>query len=186
VLGHANKTNWTVNLLDKLLSLDVGHAVHTGDTITMVVQSASQSHCHLAPSRYSSDTRSWQRQACRRALCCRVSPSIPRVVTYPTDRTRPVSAMFDSSWTPRILCSRIDETSVGEAFASAYVRVWRAETAGAAFRCRRPVSLAEKRDGRQKRHQTRAAPVQAPDARPMPMRRGKRAQLSFRVACRVD
>jgi hypothetical protein len=71
--------------------------------------------------------------------------------TYPTDRTRPVSARPDSSWTPRILCSRMDETSVGEAFASAYVRVWRAETIGAAFRCRDLVSLTENRASRQKR-----------------------------------
>lgn len=39
--------------------------------------------------------------------------------TYPTERTRPVSAKLDSSDTPRILCSRMEETSVGEAFASA-------------------------------------------------------------------
>ncbi|KAI1436683.1 hypothetical protein GGR50DRAFT_183973 [Xylaria sp. CBS 124048] len=39
--------------------------------------------------------------------------------TYPTERTRPVSARLDSSETPRILCSRMEETSVGEAFASA-------------------------------------------------------------------
>lgn len=38
--------------------------------------------------------------------------------TYPTERTRPVSARPDSSWTPRILCSRMEETSVGEALAS--------------------------------------------------------------------
>jgi len=59
-----------------------------------------------------------------------------RSATYPTDRTRPVSARLFSSWTPRILCSRMDDTSVGDAFASAYVRLWRAETVGAAFRCR--------------------------------------------------
>lgn len=41
------------------------------------------------------------------------------VMTYPTDRTRPVSARPDSSWTPRMRCSRMEETSVGEAFASA-------------------------------------------------------------------
>lgn len=29
----------------------------------------------------------------------------------------------------------MDETSVGEALASAYVRAWMAETVGAAFRC---------------------------------------------------
>jgi hypothetical protein len=38
---------------------------------------------------------------------------------YPTDRTRPVSDRPASSCTPRILCSRMDETSVGEALASA-------------------------------------------------------------------
>lgn len=38
------------------------------------------------------------------------------------DKTRPVSAKEASSATPRILCSRIEETSVGEALASlAYV-----------------------------------------------------------------
>jgi hypothetical protein len=42
-----------------------------------------------------------------------------RAVTYPTERTRPVSATLASSWTPRILCSRREETSVGEALASA-------------------------------------------------------------------
>jgi hypothetical protein len=41
------------------------------------------------------------------------------IVAYPTERTRPVSARLFSSWTPRILCSRMEETSVGEAFASA-------------------------------------------------------------------
>jgi len=39
--------------------------------------------------------------------------------TYPTDKTRPVSARLASSCTPLIRCSRIDETSVGDAFASA-------------------------------------------------------------------
>ena len=39
------------------------------------------------------------------------------------ERTRPVSARSDSSWTPRILCSRMEETSVGAGLASlAYVR----------------------------------------------------------------
>lgn len=33
-------------ILDELLSLDVGHTVHTGDTITvMAPQSASSPHC---------------------------------------------------------------------------------------------------------------------------------------------
>ena len=106
--------------------------------------------------------------------------------TYPTDRTRPVSARPDSSWTPRILCSRMDETSVGEAFASAYVRVWRAETMGAAFRCRDLVSLAENRASRQKRKAKSSSSHPAPDARPTPMRGRKRAQLSFLGACRAD
>ena len=44
-------------------------------------------------------------------------------MTYPTDKTRPVSARPASSCTPRIRCSRIEDTSVGEALASAaYVR----------------------------------------------------------------
>jgi hypothetical protein len=53
---------------------------------------------------------------------CMIVYSISPIVvdgTYPTERTRPVSARPDSSWTPRILCSRMDETSVGDAFASA-------------------------------------------------------------------
>ncbi len=39
------------DVLDKLLGLDIGHAVHTGDTITSVVLSASRFHinCHLGP-----------------------------------------------------------------------------------------------------------------------------------------
>ena len=41
------------------------------------------------------------------------------VVAYPTESTRPVSARLFSSCTPRILCSRMEDTSVGEAFASA-------------------------------------------------------------------
>ncbi len=65
-----------------------------------------------------------------------LNPMFALKKTYPTDRTRPVSARLDSSWTPRMRCSRMDETSVGEALASAYVRAWMAETAGAAFRCR--------------------------------------------------
>jgi hypothetical protein len=40
------------------------------------------------------------------------------VLTNPTDKTRPVSARPDSSWTPRIRCSRIEETSVGDGLAS--------------------------------------------------------------------
>jgi len=44
------------------------------------------------------------------------------VVSYPTERTRPVSARLASSDTPRMRCSRMEETSVGDAFASeAYV-----------------------------------------------------------------
>jgi len=37
---------------------------------------------------------------------------------YPTESTRPVSERLVSSWTPRIRCSRMEETSVGVAFAS--------------------------------------------------------------------
>jgi hypothetical protein len=54
-----------------------------------------------------------------------------KISTYPTERTRPVSARLDSSATPRMRCSRMDETSVGVALASAKDRTW---TAGAAFR----------------------------------------------------
>lgn len=39
---QTDKQTRQVNLLDKLLGLDVGHAVHTGDTITIFVRSASQ------------------------------------------------------------------------------------------------------------------------------------------------
>jgi hypothetical protein len=42
-----------------------------------------------------------------------------RAIPSPTESTRPVSARLFSSWTPRILCSRIEETSVGVALASA-------------------------------------------------------------------
>ena len=94
-----------LNLLDELLSLDVVHAVNTGDTITNPM-SANLVLLYRHP------------------LCiAQGSTSRHRVwsalLTYPTDRTRPVSARPASSWTPRILCSRIEETSVGEALASA-------------------------------------------------------------------
>src|SRR5262249_28112150 len=50
-------------------------------------------------------------------------------LTYPTERTRPVSARLASSWTPRIRCSRMEETSGGAAFWSgAYDRACIAET----------------------------------------------------------
>lgn len=42
-----------------------------------------------------------------------------RAIPSPTDRTRPVSAREVSSWTPRMRCSRMELTSVGEALASA-------------------------------------------------------------------
>lgn len=41
------------------------------------------------------------------------------IFPYPTERTRPVSARPDSSWTPRMRCSRMEVTSVGVALASA-------------------------------------------------------------------
>lgn len=40
------------------------------------------------------------------------------IQTYPTDRTRPVSARLFSSCTPRMRCSRMEETSVGVAFSA--------------------------------------------------------------------
>src|SRR5690242_8528500 len=54
------------------------------------------------------------------AIRVNINPSTkpPWVNPYPTDMTCPVSAMPASSATPRILCSRMEETSVGEAFAS--------------------------------------------------------------------
>jgi hypothetical protein len=79
-----------VGVLDELLGLDIVHAVDTGNTVTVALVSFFVLLFHQLP-----------------------------VVAYPTDRTRPVSARLFSSWTPRILCSRIEETSVGVAFASA-------------------------------------------------------------------
>jgi hypothetical protein len=77
-------------VLNELLGLDVVHAVDTGDTVTVVpVSFLSSPALHAA------------------------------VVAYPTESTRPVSARLFSSCTPRILCSRMEETSVGVAFASA-------------------------------------------------------------------
>lgn len=48
-----------------------------------------------------------------------LSSLYPNVYAYPTERTRPVSARPASSCTPRIRCSRMEDTSVGDAFASA-------------------------------------------------------------------
>ncbi len=87
----------SLHLLDKLFSLNVVHAMHSSNTISI---------------RY----RQRQLQSNRPLLLISVSLL---TFTYPTDNTRPVSARPASSCTPRILCSRIDETSVGEAFASA-------------------------------------------------------------------
>lgn len=95
-----------LNLLDKLLSLDVGHAVHTSDTITK-----HQSAYHQPVSNKFSLAMS----GLLKGPSIRVGP----LRTYPTERTRPVSARLASSWTPRMRCSRIEETSVGEALASA-------------------------------------------------------------------
>ena len=82
--------NSRCDVLDELLSLDVVHAVNTGDTVT---------EYPVSP-------------------CCSLCSSMI-FFPYPTERTRPVSARPDSSWTPRILCSRMEVTSVGEALASA-------------------------------------------------------------------
>ena len=78
------------NILDQLLSLDIAHAIDTGDTVTDRNVSDTVSSLHHF--------------------------SIP---PYPTVRTRPVSARPASSCTPRILCSRMDDTSVGAALVSA-------------------------------------------------------------------
>lgn len=113
---------------------------------TNIASQSIQSHHHAAWDQRMMSGMSHVAGSMRLVSCCRQATPQACYKTYPTDRTRPVSARPDSSWTPRILCSRMDETSVGEALASAYVRVWRAATAGAAFRCRRLVSLAEYRD----------------------------------------
>lgn len=76
-------------VLDQLLSLDVVHAVHTCNTVTVL------------------------------PLVLRSYRVVLILSAYPTERTRPVSARPDSSCTPRIRCSRMEETSVGEALASA-------------------------------------------------------------------
>src|SRR5690242_250057 len=58
------------NLLDELFGLDVGHAVHTGNTITIVVRSASQFWFAIPiPSSYSASTQPWHRYPCRRVPC---------------------------------------------------------------------------------------------------------------------
>lgn len=80
-------------ILHKLLGLDIVHAMDTRNAVTVYQQ------------------RSVALQDPKTILT-----PLP---TYPTDNTRPVSARPASSCTPRILCSNIEETSVGEAFASA-------------------------------------------------------------------
>jgi hypothetical protein len=79
------------SVLNELLGLDIVHAVDTGNTVTVVPVSFPV--FFLAPQ------------------CA--------AVAYPTESTRPVSARLFSSCTPRILCSRMEETSVGAALASA-------------------------------------------------------------------
>jgi hypothetical protein len=79
-------------VLNELLGLDIVHAVDTGDTVTVVSVSFTVCFSRLLHS---------------------------AAVAYPTESTRPVSARLFSSCTPRILCSRMEETSVGVAFASA-------------------------------------------------------------------
>ena len=81
--------SFIMNILDQLLGLHIVHAMDTSDTVTSIPLAS----CVL--------------------LTMFTMPS------YPTERTRPVSAKPASSCTPRILCSRMEETSVGEAFASA-------------------------------------------------------------------
>jgi hypothetical protein len=116
--------NFGDDVLDQLLGLDVGHTVHTSDTITIrlpvsrkirliglkniqAVTSAWFACANLVVSMFFRWERRW---LMARAII---------IETYPTDRTRPVSARLDSSWTPRIRCSRMEETSVGAALASA-------------------------------------------------------------------
>jgi hypothetical protein len=91
-------------LLDQLLGLDVPHAMDTGNTITIFVQLSVMNLLVgvVVDHRGSID-----------------EPMTVLLLTYPTERTRPVSARPASSETPRILCSRMEETSVGWALASA-------------------------------------------------------------------
>jgi hypothetical protein len=95
-----------LNLLDKLFGLDIVHAVDTCNTITVVIETLA-TDCSTGM---------------RSTLGVVVDQERFPLETYPTERTRPVSAKPASSWTPRILCSRMEETSVGVAFASANVR----------------------------------------------------------------
>lgn len=68
-----------------------------------------------------------------------------RTTTHPTERTLPVSARPASSCTPRMRCSRMEETSVGAAFASAaYVRTWLAARTKGAGVATRAYALIEK------------------------------------------
>lgn len=109
--GFSIECQWQ-DILDQLFGLDVGHTVDTGDTIT--IQNVSSQYTI-----YNSSVVVLSKLT----LVLIVLPAIEifqaRAVTYPTERTRPVSATLASSWTPRILCSRREETSVGEALASA-------------------------------------------------------------------
>ena len=79
------------NLLNKLLSLNVAHTVNACNTVTVLDPSASNLF----------------------------SVYVLNVSPYPTESTRPVSDKEASSCTPRMRCSRMEETSVGEAFVSA-------------------------------------------------------------------
>lgn len=88
------RENWGLGVLNELLGLDVVHAVDTGDTVTVVSSSADCVYSSMAAMAH----------GCGAA--------------YPTERTRPVSAREFSSWTPRMRCSRMEETSVGVALAS--------------------------------------------------------------------
>lgn len=55
-IAEREKGGWGVGLLDELLGLDVGHAVHTGDTVTVgVPQSASEGRRRTRDSIQSSD-----------------------------------------------------------------------------------------------------------------------------------
>lgn len=94
ILTPKRRISWENNLLDQFFGLDIGQTVYTSNTITK-----DHPMSDLRP-------------------ILHILDSVPFVKTYPTDKTRPVSANEAVSETPRILCSKMEETSVGVALAS--------------------------------------------------------------------
>jgi hypothetical protein len=82
------------------------HALDTGGE--PVSPLASMANCRAVQVAYSTSSSAWT-----------LFMPWTRAIPSPTESTRPVSERLFSSWTPRILCSRMEETSVGVAFASA-------------------------------------------------------------------